>query len=1265
MRKKITLKALTIMMAFIWLSLNGVAQTSNSDYKSTHSVTISEIQDTTGTGEEASPYADSTVLTTGTVVDTVSDAYYIQDGKGPWNGIKVMDDSNTPNPGDSVEIEAIVAENYGFTRLESISSFATISTGNDIPAADTNTTSEVSNEKYEGVYIYIKNATCTNSDAGYGQWEINDGSGALLVDDDYYAYSPTRNAKYDVKGFGHYSFSARKILPTENADVVAISPEFSNIATIPEIPTSDDAVTISADITSETSTIDTAYLAWGTTSGSLNDTVGMVHTTGDTYEAKSEIPAQSENTEVFYTITAGDNQEDTTATEEMSYLVSGSPITISEIQDTTGTGSEASPYAGKSVVTSGTVVKTVSNAYYIQDGTGAWNGIKVMDANNTPNPGDSINIKADVVENYGFTRLDTLSGFTIVSTGNDIPAADTVTTAEAAVEKYEGVYIYIKEATCTNPDAGYGQWEINDGSGALLVDDNYYAYSPTQDAKYNISGFGHYSYGDRKILPTEEADIELIYTGPTITDVYNTPDAPTSSDDVYVYANVNDANHTLDTVFLAYGTTSGDMKDSLGMQPTKQAYQNNTAIPPQSDETTVYYTITAINTNGDTTTTSEMTYTVYDPASTTLPYSELFGSGLGKLYTYSVSGDSKEWYHDSDGYAEANGYYSGDTEEDWLVIPALDFTQYSNNIKLSFSTWYNYGEDNSSNFLKLKYSTDYSGTGDPSSATWTEISFTKPSSSETWQSTGEIDLPDTSSTKVYLAFQYHYEPDYYRQWEIDSISIYDADKPVIKNYAITPAIPVVDDKVEISAEVTDAAGIDTVYAIWGKSSGNYPDTIGMSIDTLNQYVSDSKIPSQTEGTDIYYRIIAENINSAKTETPEQSYTVISYPELTIEEIQYTEDASGDSPEKGNIVTTSGIVTGVSYSGYYIQTQKGPWHGLYIYDDSNDPTRGEEIKVTGLIDEYFGLTEMKNIQKYEVLSTANTLPAMDTVDISTASSEGYESVLTRVEDVVFISNTELGSEGNKRSYPQMYEEATEDTILMDNDIYDFSLDSLKPYNIQGVVDYSWDHYMILPRMEEDIEFAGNVLPEITDVIISPENPSADEQVQINATITDGNPDDNISATLRYGTSQDNLSNTADFTNQGTGSETDYAGIIPGQPAGTTVYFEIEASDSDTTSSFKEGQYQVADEANAIIDKESLTLKVYPNPGNGQYSLEIESEIANSYRVAVFNTVGKIVYQNEFGSHSVKQTINLTDQNDGIYFLKVTGKNTNKVIKLIKE
>jgi len=164
--------------------------------------------------------------------------------------------------------------------------------------------------------------------------------------------------------------------------------------------------------------------------------------------------------------------------------------------------------------------------------------------------------------------------------------------------------------------------------------------------------------------------------------------------------------------------------------------------------------------------------TVEAPATTTLPYSETFDADLGDCYTYSVSGATKEWVWSSS-YAYMSGYNSGDTEEDWLVLPGIDFDSYSNEL-MTFETYYNHGTDDVNNYLKLYYSTDYPGIGDPTDGyTWAELTFTYPSATQTWTSSGVIDLSGITGTSVYIAFKYNYEDGSYRNWEVDNISIYE------------------------------------------------------------------------------------------------------------------------------------------------------------------------------------------------------------------------------------------------------------------------------------------------------------------------------------------------------------------------------------------------------------------------------------------------------------------------------------------------------------
>lgn len=58
----------------------------------------------------------------------------------------------------------------------------------------------------------------------------------------------------------------------------------------------------------------------------------------------------------------------------------------------------------------------------------------------------------------------------------------------------------------------------------------------------------------------------------------------------------------------------------------------------------------------------------------------------------------------------------------------------------------------------------------------------------------------------------------------------------------------------------------------------------------------------------------------------------------IRDIQYTTDATGDSPLKGQIVTISGVVTGEIYAFknnyYYVQDANAPWSGVKVYDKTH-------------------------------------------------------------------------------------------------------------------------------------------------------------------------------------------------------------------------------------------------------------------------------------------------------------------------------------------
>ena len=70
-------------------------------------------------------------------------------------------------------------------------------------------------------------------------------------------------------------------------------------------------------------------------------------------------------------------------------------------------------------------------------------------------------------------------------------------------------------------------------------------------------------------------------------------------------------------------------------------------------------------------------------------------------------------------------------------------------------------------------------------------------------------------------------------------------------------------------------------------------------------------------------------------------------------------------------------------------------------------------------------------------------------------------------------------------------------------------------------------------------------------------------------------------------------------------------------------------------------------------------IYPNPTNGLFTIGITS---NS-QVTIINTLGEIVFNQVL--YSGKQNIDLQNQADGVYFVKVVSEGKQKVSKLLKQ
>ncbi|MCF8372720.1 MAG: lamin tail domain-containing protein [Bacteroidales bacterium] len=186
------------------------------------------------------------------------------------------------------------------------------------------------------------------------------------------------------------------------------------------------------------------------------------------------------------------------------------------------------------------------------------------------------------------------------------------------------------------------------------------------------------------------------------------------------------------------------------------------------------------------------------------------------------------------------------------------------------------------------------------------------------------------------------------------------------------------------------------------------------------------------------------------------------PVVTIHDIQYTTDPSGDSPYKGGLVVTSGVVTATLSSGYFIQNGIGMWNGVYVYDNTNTPAMGDHITIKALVDEYFNLTELKDITEFTINSSGNTLPpAAIASTLILSSEEAYEGVLVKAVSAI-CTNPAINNYGeweiNDGTGP----------AVVDDRIYSFTADSAHMYDITGVMYFSFGYTQLLPRSANDIQ-----------------------------------------------------------------------------------------------------------------------------------------------------------------------------------------------------
>lgn len=155
-------------------------------------------------------------------------------------------------------------------------------------------------------------------------------------------------------------------------------------------------------------------------------------------------------------------------------------------------------------------------------------------------------------------------------------------------------------------------------------------------------------------------------------------------------------------------------------------------------------------------------------------FTEEFNQTIGSFTQYSVLGDQVWVGQDyDDGCVTMSGYVNPNRfpNEDWLISPSISLAG-KENVKMIFREAMNYA-GNINNEAKVFISTNYSGSGDPNEADWTELTGFTRSAGDSWGfvNTSEIDLSAYQGQNIFIGFKYISTSSVAGTWEISRVVV--------------------------------------------------------------------------------------------------------------------------------------------------------------------------------------------------------------------------------------------------------------------------------------------------------------------------------------------------------------------------------------------------------------------------------------------------------------------------------------------------------------
>jgi len=783
----------------------------------------------------------------------------------------------------------------------------------------------------------------------------------------------------------------------------------------------------------------------------------------------------------------------------LNILFAQTSIYTIQYTEDAGSGSDCYPssYSGQTVTTNGTVTGIRSSGFYMQSGSGAWNGIYVYDSSVNPSIGDELDITAEVAEYYGLTELTNVTDFTVTSTNNSIDFTD-VTTGELANgcsnsgEAMEGALVRLSNVTVTALPNNYGEWYVDDGSGPCQIDDGMFTFTPVEGQTFDyIIGNVDFSYSEYGVHPRSATDVVVDASGASIGTPTISPETPTDLDEVTVQVVVTHESG-ITNVTLSYTVSDGG-SGNLSMAGAGETYF--AIIPPQAGWTTVSYTITATAGNGSEVTSQEYSYSVigsdlpaiffseWAEGSSNNKYLEIFNGTESSidLSLYSISScsngcDTEGEFDYPDNVTFPAGSVIASGEVFVVCHPSADpaileygdqtFTYLSNGDDIMALTLVGATE---SEYVIVDIIGEMGA--DPGNG-WDVAGITNGTQNHTivrksnvtggnngnWAASAGTNESDSE----WIVFPQN-------TWDNLGIHSQNINAPSIAVTVVNPSWITDASEIEITAELIPVSGSIAYANILYGTDGSLLNEAEMWQETDNLWMG--IIPAQTGNSLLEFKISAMDDTGNSGESVVNARLIASSTLTDIETIH-----NSISGLEGEIVTINGVVTigsgllSTSWTSAYIQDNSGRGLNLYSPTMIDDILRGNELTIVGYVEQYNSTVELVDFI-YNTISTGNPIPEATNVTTSAANSSDWEGTLVSFSGTVTAIDS-ISDDGAKLSVD---DGSGSTLVLIWNSTglngFDYSIGS--DFSFTGVGNYQsyYQEYQTLVAYADDIVSLG--------------------------------------------------------------------------------------------------------------------------------------------------------------------------------------------------